>query len=186
MRLKILAAAGALAIMASAAQASVVTIDFSGHGTGGAIGNTYASDGLTFTSNADFFQCSGGCPAPNPNGFFAYAHGGSFTATFATPQSDITFQEVSFANTVATAYNASNVAVATVSDTQGFPVNNQLDSLVGAGITYVVFSGSGPAVTNLTFNAGVPEPASWALMVIGFAGLGAVVRARRGIGAARA
>jgi hypothetical protein len=78
-----------------------LTIDFSGHGTGGNVGSTYASEGVVF-SGAVFAQCSTGCPGPNPNGFFVY--GGA---------------------------------------------------------------------------AGVPEPATWALMLVGFGGMGAMVRSRR-------
>jgi hypothetical protein len=34
---------------------------------------------------------------------------------------------------------------------------------------------------SVTAGGGVPEPATWALMLVGFAGLGAAVRARRGV-----
>ena len=44
-----------------------------------------------------------------------------------------------------------------------------------AGIDDITLSGSGDG------DGGVPEPASWALMLLGFGGLGAVTRSRRGL-----
>jgi hypothetical protein len=41
----------------------------------------------------------------------------------------------------------------------------------------------GVSITNFTFPGGgnaVPEPATWAMMIMGFGGIGAVVRRRRG------
>ena len=184
----VLLGAGALAMSALAGNAGAVTIDFSGSGTGGAIGNTYAALGLTF-SGGTFAQCGGGCPSPTPNGFFdLLGQSGSSTAFFSTAQSAISFQNVSYSSFTATAYNAANVVVDTVSDSQGYPISNAIDWLTGAGITKVVFAVSGnpytdAGITNLTFTAGAapaPEPATWAMMGLGFAALGfAGYRARR-------
>jgi len=160
------------------ANAATTVVDFSGHGTGGQIGNTYAALGLTF-ENATFAQCGGGCPAPTPNGFFAYNNDNPFTALFASEQTSVSFQGVSNSNTIAQAYNAMNQLVATVVDNQGYPVNNAVRTLSGNGITRVVFSGV-PGITNLTFNAtAVPEPATWAMMLVGFGMMGASMRYRR-------
>ncbi len=49
----------------------------------------------------------------------------------------------------------------------------------------LVFTEGGPSnqqgnlLDNITLTSGIPEPASWAMMVVGFAGLGGMVRARR-------
>jgi choice-of-anchor C domain-containing protein len=37
----------------------------------------------------------------------------------------------------------------------------------------------GPALDNVSITGGVPEPASWALMIMGFGGVGAAMRSRR-------
>jgi hypothetical protein len=55
----------------------------------------------------------------------------------------------------------------------------------GDGASYQVFFGTGgPQASDLAFTlsgspAGVPEPASWAMMLLGFFGLGGALRARR-------
>jgi hypothetical protein len=50
--------------------------------------------------------------------------------------------------------------------------NGNVTDTGGNGINLVVFAGGVPV-------RGVPEPASWALMLVGFGGLGAVLRRRR-------
>jgi hypothetical protein len=44
---------------------------------------------------------------------------------------------------------------------------------------YYVAGNGTPSVLNFSTPAGVPEPTSWALMILGFGGVGAVVRRRR-------
>ena len=166
-----LAAALSLSLASGAAKAAVTTIDFSGDAIGQPIGDTYASEGLTF-SYAIVEQCGLGCPGSNVNGFFAFNPIGSFTTDFAKAQSDISFQTVSFSSTLAQAYNAAGDLVASVSDDETFPVTSQVDQLMGSGITSVVFSAADSsgvaAITDLTFEASAaPEPATWALMIAG-------------------
>jgi len=57
-------------------------------------------------------------------------------------------------------------------------------SISGPGIKYAVFgsesaTGSSVFADNFTFDTAVPEPATWALMLLGFAGAGAMIRRRR-------
>ena len=171
---------------ASPAQAAVVTVDFSGHSLGSPIADTYAPLGLTF-SDATFAKCSGGCPAPDPNGWFAYGGGAAFTAFFASPQSSVSFQGVSFSDTLAQAFDATNTLVASTVDHQLFPVDDFVRQLTGLGIVRIEFTdaggdGLGPAITNLTFDAttaAVPEPATWAMMLLGFAVAGGALRSRK-------
>jgi len=191
MKLKhLLIGAMATFVLSTSAQAATVTIDFTGYTNGGQIGNTYASLGAVFTG-AQFLQCGGGCPQPDPNGWFAYANNGtSFSVMFSLLQNFVTFQTVSNSSTLATAYDISNNVVAFAAENQGFPVSEAVISLAGAGIKTVVFSynggSNGPAPTNLTFNAGVgaiPEPTAWALMIGGFGMAGAMIRRRRALAA---
>lgn len=50
------------------------------------------------------------------------------------------------------------------------------DSRGGYDFFYQITSGT---VTSASFQAGVPEPATWAMMIMGFGGAGAVIRRRR-------
>jgi hypothetical protein len=86
---------------------------------------------------------------------------------------------------------------ASLVDSVSFVVNvngPMMETFDWTGLTSVVFTPSGGAafppiagqgsgehfaLDNLTINL-VPEPAAWALMLAGFAGLGAALRARRG------
>ncbi|THD51256.1 MAG: PEP-CTERM sorting domain-containing protein [Phenylobacterium sp.] len=47
----------------------------------------------------------------------------------------------------------------------------------GSGAALLSFTGKGDGEFDI--NLGVPEPASWSLMILGFGGLGAVIRKRR-------
>ena len=53
--------------------------------------------------------------------------------------------------------------------------NGDISDNNGNGINIVVYAGNAAPV----LLGGVPEPASWALMMIGFGGLGALLRRRR-------
>lgn len=52
----------------------------------------------------------------------------------------------------------------------GNPINFAVDVVRGAGVTGVIGGGLGGAV---------PEPSAWALMILGFGGVGAAIRSRR-------
>jgi PEP-CTERM motif len=185
MKIAHMSLAAMLALGAATANAAIVTVDFSGNTQGAAIDATYAPLGLTFTS-AQFLQCGGGCPAPTPNGWFAFSNdaSNSFTAFFAAAQTSISFQTVSFSSTLAQAFDASNTLVASIAEDQTTPISEAINTLSGVGITKVVFSFNGglngPAITNLTFNAStaVPEPGSWVMLIAGFGLVGAAARRR--------
>jgi hypothetical protein len=169
--IRLIAAAALMTV--GAANAATTTIDFSGHQASSPIGATYSALGVTFSSDALFYQCGGGCPAPTPNGWFAYAGNDTFTITFSTPQTLVTFQGVSNSDTIASAYSASDVLVASVTDQQG-AVSNVVDTLSSSTpFTSIVFSGEAPVATNLSFNiSAVPEPANCAMMLFGLAAVG--------------
>jgi hypothetical protein len=190
MKKTILAAAAAWALTAAAAQAAVVTIDFESGSAGAVIGSDYAALGATF-SGAYYYGCGGGCPAP-AFGHFAsgLAASAPITVTFATLQSSVSFVSVSDSSLIASAYDASNTLLDSTSDLQGFPISGAPVVLSGANIAYVTFAPKdnvfffGYGIDDLTFNSGrsgggVPEPASWTLMILGFGGVGATLRCRR-------
>jgi hypothetical protein len=62
-------------------------------------------------------------------------------------------------------------------------------SINTSGISYVTFGSRGPSLNgssiyadNLTFDAPVPEPGTWAMMLFGFAGIGWRMRRQRLVG----
>ena len=59
----------------------------------------------------------------------------------------------------------------------------QLPGYLGVGSYELTFSGQSPSggaeSGNLTFRLAVPEPATWALMLLGFGGIGVAMRRRR-------
>jgi hypothetical protein len=52
-------------------------------------------------------------------------------------------------------------------------------TFTGTGSEYLYIVGAGVAVDNFSVVAAAPDPATWALMLVGFAGVGAAIRARR-------
>ena len=95
---------------------------------------------------------------------------------------------------VSTSTPSANITSATLSGLGGSPVIASSSQLSGASLSLAVgnlsagdyrftFGGNAPAnggvVTgNVTFQP-VPEPATWALMLVGFAGIGMAMRRRR-------
>lgn len=72
-----------------------------------------------------------------------------------------------------------------------FEPNYKTLSVAAAGIKYATFGsvggfgGSSVYADNFSFQAGVPEPSMWALTIVGFGGLGAMMRRRRALSPAR-
>lgn len=86
---------------------------------------------------------------------------------------------MSYSNTIANAYDAAGVLVASATDLELFPLSGVTTTLSGVGITRVDFTGVA-AFTNLSFGAGaVPEPATWAMMIGGFGMIGFAMRRRQ-------
>jgi hypothetical protein len=163
--MKKLAFLASIAAVSLATPASAVFIDFETNDTGGAttIGSAiaaadYDAFGATF-SGAFFRQCGGGCPTP-ANGTFVSS------SNFVGP----------FSGGLAEAFDASNTLLTSTSFSN-FP---GLFTLSASGIKSVRFSTTFQyGVDNFSYTLnGVPEPASWALMIFGFGAVGAAARRR--------
>lgn len=183
MKLAIIAAASLLMATTSA---NAVTFTFESGVDGNAIG---AISGATFT-DGQYFGCGGGCPAPS-NGLFGSSPNlfGNMTVTFASLQSSISFVNVSFSAVSAQAFDAGNVLLASLVNTNNTSSATGALTLNGPGISYVVFSGADAqyGIDDLTYTisgTAVPEPASWAMLIAGFGLTGAALRRRRSVAVA--
>ena len=183
---------GSLALAATPAEAAV-TIDFEATPDGvpvtegTAIGDTYAALGVSF-SGAIFTQCNGGCPDP-ANGIFAAT--GNFTdpitLTFANPINLFSFENVNESSGRATAFGADGAELGMV-DFFGFPGEFFLTYNGISSVRFTTLFQYG--IDNVSFDAvtgggtpgggagAVPEPATWAMMLLGFFGTGFAMRAR--------
>ena len=151
------------------------------------VNSDYATLGLTFDS-AYYFQCPGTCPAPSTGTFvsgFKAAKG--FTATFTTAQDYFSFNNIGGASLIQYyVYDSANILIG--SGSAGLFPSPTI--LTFTGMKSVLFAPDAPrhlganfgGVDNFSFGrtiGGVPEPASWALMISGFGLAGAVLRRRR-------
>ena len=175
-------AAICLAFAATPALAST-TIDFEttagGSATvaGNSVGSDYTSLGLTFT-DALYFQCGGGCPTPSNGHFISGTNTTSGFSVVVNGTTDLfSFENVSFSSGTAQAFDLFGTLLETI-NFSAYPGTN---SFSATGIHSITFapSQSGFGVDNFVFgavNGGVPEPATWAMMLIGFAGIGYAMR----------
>lgn len=177
--------AAAAATIASPALA-VETLDFETTAGGGAtvanttVGNDFAALGLTFTG-ATYFQCGGGCPSP-ANGIFISGTNtnGSFTVNFLNAISNFSAVNVNFSAFTASAFDSGNNLLGTSSASNFL----QAVSFNFGGISSIQFSTTTQfGVDNFQFtqNAAVPEPATWAMMLIGFGAVGFAMRRRSSV-----
>jgi hypothetical protein len=157
MKKLLVAAAMATALMCTAGQVAAATIvlDSNGFGTFGDTVSGSFTDVWTVT-----FPSSG-------------LAGESVTAVKLSSQAGITFSDVLFDASMLTQTSFGNV--------QNFEIDNLA---VSGGLHTLTVKGSAPSGGSyggsLTFAPkGVPEPASWAMMIGGFFGLGAMLRRRR-------
>ncbi|MBI0474427.1 PEP-CTERM sorting domain-containing protein [Sphingomonas sp. MA1305] len=179
-----LAAAGAaLAIAAPASATTSINFETTPSGAsttaGSAVGSTYSSLGINFTG-ASFVQCGGGCPAPAYGMFIAGANFTSpITATLTTLADAFSFANVSSSSGTANAYGATGNLLQSINFSD-FPSTY---SFAVTGIKSVTFSGPQYGVDNFSFNAtaAVPEPATWALMILGMSAVGFAMRRRKNV-----
>jgi hypothetical protein len=181
--MKSLIALAAFATIAAATPAFAVTADFED----GIVGTAITLSGAT-VDNGFYNRCAGGCPTPE-NGLFASSRDFSSTMriTFASLQSLVSFVNVSNSQVTANAYDSGGTLLASINDTQAFPIDNAALTLSAANISYVEFlSAAAFGIDNLTYDASaaVPEPSSWGMMLVGFGLIGAAARRRRTLVAA--
>ena len=132
---------------------------------------TVGETGYTNPLTVQFFQAGTSTPE-NVNNFFLSLYNGN------TVNVDYTLQD-----------NLGNTA--TFNIPPNFSSGQQVFGFTAAGNSFTI--AGGPAVggccgwdffiDNIGFNQalpGIPEPATWAMMLVGFFGLGATMRARRG------
>jgi hypothetical protein len=115
--------------------------------------------------------------------------GGSETATFATPQTSLSIYWGSIDGDTGGNLNLNSIAISVDGFTltgadlatmgalgrgdQTNPLDNQLVTITGLGpFTEVTFASTGNAFEFSLPGSGVPEPSTWAMMALGFAGLG--------------
>jgi hypothetical protein len=166
-----LAAAAAAAVMAGASVANAtvipITFVFASDGSGTA---DFGDKGIMTSSFSDTFTFT------LPTGFAS----GSLTTVLTGASTDVAFTTVTL-NGTPLAVSQSGVV-----DTRSLvsvPVTSGPQQLVVAGTVNPTNPGgpfNGAFGGSLSFApGGVPEPASWALMIMGFGGLGAVLRTKR-------
>lgn len=157
-------AAAALAFASAASAAEFVNwgpINLDGSFTG-----NFGDTGITTPTFTDVFDFT------LPTGVSSFTVNSTFTDS---PNNDISFSDVSYDG------QAFNI----ISQGQNeFRALNNVHVALG-GVQHLVVSGvsggngSYDGVISFSTIAGVPEPAAWALMIVGFGGVGATVRARR-------
>jgi len=191
-----LAAASALAIVsASPASAAVITYTISGtfSGTTGAV--SYTGQQATFTGIGDTstLRTVNGFETVTLNSLTAADSNGVTTLTVLSPMTfiyDASFGFVAFANSTVTGQLFA-IGVAGLSNYDGISNFGQSAPSDLSGPT----SGADPYLSNLgnvsidtvrqarfsasVVTAAVPEPATWAMMLVGFGMIGATARYRR-------
>jgi hypothetical protein len=143
---------------------------------------------------------NGAPPADGSKGYLSVLGGGSATITFAKPVSSFQFDwgSVDSYNSLVITSNSESETVVPGSMNFTNPANGDQVS-PGTNGLFTVTGSPGETFTSITLSsssnsfeidnlavAGVPEPANWALMIVGFGAIGAMSRRRRSLGAATA
>jgi hypothetical protein len=181
--------ATAVALFASAPAFASTTIDFETTNTGpvpvtpaAVTAAHYAAQGATFT-NAVFLRCTVSFCAASPGNYYIAANNGSnpFSVAFGSAVSNFAFSSTVLPiNSRARAFDGSGNLLGTIAITNFALGRFTFNS---GGIRSVAFDGFQMGVDNFSFDTGstlggVPEPMTWALMIIGFGVIGGAMRRR--------
>jgi hypothetical protein len=185
----------ACAVMAlTCAPARATTINFSGLANGTTVTTQYAGVVFSLAGGPDssgsptIWNYAGAALANSNNSDYPTAN--ILNVAFSAPVSNLSFTFDNYTNsgggaaTTYTAYNAADDVVATGNLQEAGAVSGGFDlfTVAGSGITDLQFNNNNGedswyyAVQTISYTGGVPEPSTWALMLMGLAGLGAVAR----------
>jgi hypothetical protein len=163
---KLIAGAIAAAVcgVASAASAAIIPITFTSPGVDGSFSGTFGDRGITSPTFTDTFTFT------LPTGFASTV----LTSTLQGASTDVNFTSVTL--------NGNVFAVGAAGQNEfrfldNLPVTSGTQTLTITGTS----AGNGSFDGTLAFAPvvrGVPEPASWALMIVGFGAAGAMLRRR--------
>jgi hypothetical protein len=164
-----LATACAAALMAGSAQAATY-VDWGDPGPDGAFTGTFGNTDITGDADGNFTDVF---DFTLPTGISSF----TVSSTFSDDASnDVNFDSITF--------NGTDFQIGTTGQNE-FRFLNDVDLQAG-GMQHLIVSGftggngSYSGVISFTPSAGaVPEPAAWALMIVGFAGAGAALRRRK-------
>jgi hypothetical protein len=160
--------AAAVAGVASAASAAIIPITFSAVGSDGSFSGTFGDRGIAGPTFTDTFTFT------LPTGLAST----TVTSTLQSLGTDVNFTSVTLNGTQ---FNIGATGQNEFRFLDNLPVTSGPQTLVLSGTS----GGNGSFDGVLAFAPrAVPEPASWMLMILGFGGLGAVLRRRRTVAAA--
>jgi PEP-CTERM motif len=165
-----LAAATAAALLAAASQATAAqTLSFDAAAPDGSFTGEFGDTGITGGAFTDTFNFN------MPTGIA----GGTISSNFTNDQmNNIDFTSVAFNGHE---FNIGSTGQVEFRSLLGLPVTNGPQTLVVTGTSggNGAFAGTLSFVLSAVGMSGVPEPTSWALMLLGFGGAGALIRAQR-------
>ena len=198
MKLKSLIAATAIAAVFSASQAGAAVsvgsslgftpatlINFEQAPANANINSYYAGQGVTFntlynTYGYNFPPNLSGGGATNYTPIFNVTAAQDFVINFTSDQQAAGFAFVADSAATFSTYLDGSL-VDTINAGTGTGSNN-IVSFTNSNFDQIVFTGSGDhavLIDNLGFGGAVPEPATWAMMLMGFGVMGAAMRSAR-------
>jgi hypothetical protein len=168
MKKVLLAASAAAAVFAfvGSAAAAVMPVTFSAVGSDGSFSGTFGDTGITNPTFTDTFTFT------LPTGLAS----STVSSTFQGATTDVNFTSVTLNGTQ---FNVGDAGKNEFRFVDNLPVTSGPQTLIVSGTS----AGNGSFSGTIAFAPrAVPEPASWALMILGFGGVGASLRRRQAMG----